>query len=107
VIAQVLGRSHRSVRTAQYCALQRLRTLFGRGVAWEAPKGYVLTWAIQPEETEIESLTTVVLSDGRVAAQIAPIHNPAEFLIFTEEDGHWVTDEAYIVVDAYNFGPQG
>jgi hypothetical protein len=48
-----------------------------------------------------------VLEDGRIGAQIAPIHNPGEFLIFTQEDGHWVIDEAYIIVDEYNFGPLG
>jgi hypothetical protein len=80
---------------------------FRRGVANEPPNGYDIIWAIQPEETEIESLQAVVLGDGREAAQIAPIHNPGEFLIFTLEDGHWVIDEAYVIVDEYNWGPPG
>jgi len=81
---------------------------FRRGGVYFGPHGYRLTWGtLQPEQTEIDSLTTVVLNDGRIAARIAPIHNPGEFIIFRQQDGHWMIDEVYKIVDQYNWSQPG
>ncbi|MGI8477492.1 MAG: PQQ-binding-like beta-propeller repeat protein [Thermomicrobiales bacterium] len=78
---------------------------FRRGVAAARPDGYAMGWPYQPEEAELADLTATVLDDGRVAAAIN--HGARTLTIFVQRDGQWLIDELYVIVDQYNFGPQG
>jgi hypothetical protein len=79
---------------------------FRRGVAKPTADGYDLTWQYQPEPQELAAMTTVVLPDGRVAA-VFNSTGPHLFVIFRQQDGHWLIDEFYNLVDQYNWSQQG
>ncbi|MGH2560754.1 MAG: PQQ-binding-like beta-propeller repeat protein, partial [Thermomicrobiales bacterium] len=80
---------------------------FRRGVAAERQDGYAMTWQIQPEESEIKSLHAIALEDGRIAALTSINVTPNLVMIFVQQEGQWVIDELYRIVDEYNFGPLG
>jgi hypothetical protein len=48
--------------------------------------------------------TTVVLPDGRIAAQIDYNGAPKRLLIFVQQNGRWLIDEEYWIVTAYENG---
>lgn len=98
-----------SVRVDGQIAIQGFFTadFFRRGVAKAGPDGYALTWQYQPDETELASMTTVVLDDGRVAAAFLNTSGPHLFIIFTQQNDHWLIDETYVVVDQYNWSQLG
>jgi hypothetical protein len=47
----------------------------------------------------------VALPDGRVAVAVMANTTPnGVFLVFAQQDGHWLIDERYTVVSAYTSG---
>jgi hypothetical protein len=80
---------------------------FRRGIVTPG-SGDALTWSIQPDEEQLESLLDVfVLEDGRVTASAVSEWDAGTLLVFVEEDDDWLVDEVYLVAPEYPVSAQG
>lgn len=77
---------------------------FRRGIVTPG-SGEPVTWSIQPDEEQLQSLDVFVLEDGRIAASAVNEWGAGAFLVFVEEDGSLLIDEAYPVTPEYPISP--
>jgi outer membrane protein assembly factor BamB len=73
--------------------------------------GYLVTWLSLRQNQSVDGpLKTIVLGDGRIAVEVSPaddLDGRGEFIIFAEQNGRWLVDEAYRLMDAYNWVEPG